>query len=200
MLRLWKHAAGLLLALALVACGQSPTPPPGVTDIKGIMPALDFSFVRANDSAPVQARDYRGKVSVLYFGYTHCPDVCPTTLSNLSLALGAMSGDADKVRVLFVSVDPERDTLPILKSYVNAFAPQIDGLRGTANTIANLARRYRAAYSVTPASATQGYEVTHSNSVYFFDARGRARFVTMHTDNRAALVKTLRYLIDSASD
>ncbi len=111
-----------------------------------------------------------------------------------------MGGDADKVRVLFVSVDPDRDTLPVLKSYVNAFAPQIDGLRGSANEIARLARRYRVAYSVTPASATQSYEVTHSNSVFFFDAKGRARFVTMHTDDQTALVKTLRYLIDSASD
>lgn len=171
-----------------------------MTDIKGIMPALALSMTRANDGAAVSARDYRGKVSVVYFGYTHCPDVCPTTLSNLSLALGAMGGDAQKVRVLFVSVDPDRDTLPVLKSYVAAFAPQIDGLHGTANSIAALARRYRVAYSVTPASATQSYEVMHSNSVFFFDAEGRARFVTMHTEDQGALVKTLRYLIDSASD
>lgn len=199
MLRLWRHAAGLLLALTLSACGQS-APPRGVTDINGIMPALELSMIRANDGAAVSARDYLGKVSVLYFGYTHCPDVCPTTLSNLSLALGSMGKDADKVRVLFISVDPDRDTLPVLKSYVNAFAPQIDGLRGSANDIARLARRYRVAYSVTSASATQTYEVTHSNSVFFFDARGHARFVTMHTDDQGALVKTLRYLIDSASD
>ncbi len=164
------------------------------------MPTLDLSMVRANDGAAVSASNYHGKVSVLYFGYTHCPDVCPTTLSNLSLALGSMGGDADKVRVLFVSVDPERDAVPTLKSYVNAFAPQVDGLHGSANEVARLARRYRVAYSVTPASATQSYEVTHSNSVFFFDATGRARFVTMHTDDQTALVKTLRYLIDSASD
>jgi protein SCO1/2 len=187
------------LTLALSACGQS-RPLPNMTDIKGVMPALDFAMTRANDGAQVTAYDYRGKVSVLYFGYTHCPDVCPTTLSNLSRALGAMGNDANKIRVLFVSVDPSRDTLPVLKSYVTAFAPQIDGLRGTDNETMRLARRYRVAYSVAPASATHTYDVTHSNSVFFFDGQGHARFVTMRTDDHDILVEALRYLIDSASD
>jgi protein SCO1/2 len=199
MLRFCRHAAGLFLVLALAACGADK-PPADMTDIKGVMPALDFSLTRANDAAPVTARDYRGKIAVLYFGYTHCPDVCPTTLSNLSIALRDIGSDAQKVRVLFVSVDPDRDTLPVLKAYVGAFAPQIDGLRGTANQIAVLARRYRVAYSVTPASTTQSYQVSHSNAVFFFDSHGAARFVTMHTDDTKALMKTLRYLIDSASD
>lgn len=193
MLRFWRHAAGCLIALALFACGQS-APPPDMTDIKGIMPALSISMTRANDGKAVNAGDYRGKIAVLYFGYTHCPDVCPTTLSNLSLALTALGDDAKKVRVLFVSVDPQRDTLPVLKEYVNAFAPEVDGLRGTANQVADLARRYRVAYSVTPASATHGYDVTHSNSIYFFDGEGRARFVTMQGGDPAVLEKAIRYL------
>jgi protein SCO1/2 len=195
MLRFWRHAAGCLIALAISACGQS-APPPDMTDIKGIMPALSISMTRANDGKAVTADDYRGKIAVLYFGYTHCPDVCPTTLSNLSIALKALGDDATKIRVLFVSVDPDRDTLPVLKDYVNAFAPEVDGLRGTKNRIADLARRYRVAYSVTPASATQGYEVTHSNSVFFFDGDGRARFVTMHSDDQAALLKAFHYLLN----
>lgn len=195
MLRFWKRAAGSLLALVLFACGQS-APPPEMTDIKGIMPGLSISMTRANDGKAVTAKDYRGKIAVLYFGYTHCPDVCPTTLSNLSLALNALGDDAKHVRVLFVSVDPDRDTLPVLKSYAEAFAPEIDGLRGTANQIADLARRYRIAYSVTPASATHAYEVTHSNSIFFFDGEGRARFVTMHSDDQAALLKAFRYLLN----
>jgi protein SCO1/2 len=195
MLRFRQRAAGFLLALALSACGQS-APPPDMTDIEGIMPALSISMTRANDAKPVTADDYRGKIAVLYFGYTHCPDVCPTTLSDLSLALKALGNDAKKVRVLFVSVDPVRDTLPVLKSYVEAFAPEVDGLRGTANQVADLARRYRVAYSVTPASATQAYEVTHSNSIFFFDSEGRARFVTMKSGDQAALAKAFRYLLD----
>ncbi len=167
-----------------------------MTDIKGIMPGLSISMTRANDGKAVTAKDYRGKIAVLYFGYTHCPDVCPTTLSNLSLALNALGDDAKHVRVLFVSVDPDRDTLPVLKSYAEAFAPEVDGLRGTANQIADLARRYRIAYSVTPASATHAYEVTHSNSIFFFDGEGRARFVTMHSDDQAALLKAFHYLLN----
>jgi protein SCO1/2 len=197
MLRFGRLAAGFLLVLTLAACGQEK-PPTDITDIKGVMPTLDFSMTRANDGAQVIAHNYRGKIVVLYFGYTHCPDVCPTTLSNLSVALEAIGDKAKDVRVLFVSVDPNRDTLPVLKSYVNAFAPQIDGLRGTANQIAILARRYRVAYSVTPASATHAYQVSHSNAVFFFDRSGAARFVTMHSDDTKALIKTLRYLLESA--
>lgn len=185
--------------MLLAACGQEK-PPPGMTDIKGIMPSLQFMLQRANDDAPVTERSYRGKIAVLYFGYTHCPDVCPTTLSNLSVALNAMGDEAKKVRVLFISVDPNRDSVPVLKAYVNAFAPQIDGLRGTPNQVADLARRYRVAYSVTPEAAGQPYEVSHSNGVYFFDEKGKARFVTMDTSNKDALVKTIRYLIDSTGD
>ncbi|HVP83150.1 MAG TPA: SCO family protein [Rhizomicrobium sp.] len=171
-----------------------------MTDIKGIMPSLQFMLHRANDDAPVTERSYRGEIAVLYFGYTHCPDVCPTTLSNLSVALNAMGDEAKKVRVLFVSVDPNRDTIPVLKAYVNAFAPEVDGLRGTPNQVADLARRYRVAFSVTPETPGQPYEVTHSNGVYFFDGKGKARFVTMDTTNKDALVQTIRYLIDSAGD
>ena len=171
-----------------------------MTDIKGIMPSLQFMLHRANDDAPVTERSYRGEIAVLYFGYTHCPDVCPTTLSNLSVALNAMGDEAKKVRVLFVSVDPDRDTIPVLKAYVNAFAPEVDGLRGTPNQVADLARRYRVAFSVTPETPGQPYEVTHSNGVYFFDEKGKARFVTMDTTNKDALVQTIRYLIDSAGD
>ncbi|HVZ68547.1 MAG TPA: SCO family protein [Rhizomicrobium sp.] len=167
-----------------------------MTDIKGVMPDLKFSLTRANDNAPADAHSYRGKVSVLYFGYTHCPDVCPTTLSNLSIALNALGEDAKKVRVLFVSVDPDRDTIPVLKSYVSAFAPQIDGMRGTANQVADLARRYRVAFKVTPATSGRPYEVTHSNSIFIFDGAGRARFVTMSSDNQPALLAALRNLLN----
>lgn len=199
MLRNGLFAAGLILAFVGAGC-KPAAPPPNMTDIRGIMPALSFSMIRANDGVPVTANNYRGKVSVLYFGYTHCPDVCPMTLSNLSTALAALGGTAKDVRVLFVTVDPARDTLAVMKDYAAAFAPQVDGLRGTENQIAGLARRYRVAHSATPATATTPYEVTHSNSVFFFDARGRARYVTMQTDDSAALAKALRYLADSGRD
>ena len=96
-----------------------------MTDISGGMPKLDFRLTRA-DGAPVSGPSYRGKVVALYFGYTHCPDVCPTTLANLTDMLGRVK--SPDVRVLFVTVDPARDTLAVLADYAKAFSPQVEGL------------------------------------------------------------------------
>jgi protein SCO1 len=183
----------IVCAALLAACERSPSPQ--VTDIAGVMPPLEFQMVRASDGAGVTARDYRGKVVVLYFGYTQCPDVCPATLSNLAEMLHRLGARASDVRVLFVSVDPARDTLPVLKAYAAAFAPQVEGLRGSADQIARLARRYRVAYGVTPASPGHPYAVMHSDSVFFFDAVGRARFVATSTDDIAGLARDLRMLL-----
>ena len=121
--------------------------------------------------------DYRGDIVMLYFGYTFCPDVCPTTLANVADVLKRLGPDAERVRLLFVTVDPDRDTLPVLADYVKSFAPQIEGLRGDPDQIASLARRYRIAYSVTPATATHPYEVTHGSAIYVFDGSGAARLL-----------------------
>jgi protein SCO1/2 len=107
--------------------------------------------------------------------------------------LQKLGPDADKVRVLFVTVDPGRDTLPVLKKYVAAFAPQIDGLRGSDNALADLARRYRIAYSV---KTQPKYEVMHSSAVFFFDATGRARLVTLTTDDTAGLAQDVKRLLE----
>ena len=186
----FMRLAALALVLMAAACGRSDW---HATDISGAMPALDFSMTRANDGKPVSAADYRGKVVVLYFGYTHCPDVCPTTLANLSEVLGKLGARADEVRVLFVSVDPNRDSEALMKTYVNSFSPQIDGLRGTDNQLTTLARRYRIAYSVTPGT---NYEVMHSNAVFFFGRDGKARLVTTSTDDVAGLTKDIQRLLE----
>jgi protein SCO1/2 len=181
-------ALAALFALTLAACA----PPRGaVTDIAGVMPSLEFVMTRANDGKAATAGDYRGKAVILYFGYTHCPDICPTTLANLASVLNALGSRADDVRVLFVTVDPDRDELPILKKYVEAFAPQIDGLRGTPDAIAMLARRYRVTYEVTPASSDHPYEVMHSDSVFFFDTSGRARYVATSVDDTAKIARDI---------
>jgi protein SCO1/2 len=140
---------------------------------------------RANDGAWVTQDNYRGKIALLYFGYTHCPDVCPATLSNLADVLKDLGPHAGDVRVLFVSVDPERDNLKALKEYANAFAPEIDGLRGSNNEIAKLAQRYRVLYSVK--TTPQGVEVMHSGSVFIFDRDGHAREVLTTTTDEKAL-------------
>jgi protein SCO1/2 len=173
-MRIGTIAAALLLVL-LAACSRQGGGAYHATEVSGALPALDFAMTRANDGRAVTAADYRGKAVVLYFGYTHCPDVCPTTLANLAEALGKLGAQANDVRVLFVTVDPNRDDITTMKGYVQSFAPQFDGLRGTADRLTALTRRYRVAFSVTPGPP---YEVMHSNAVFVFDKAGRARLVS----------------------
>jgi protein SCO1/2 len=165
----------LALAPALSACdGNEPW---HETDITGAMPDLAFTMARAKDGKEVTAADYRGKVTMLYFGYTFCPDICPTTLANVAQVLKGLGDDAGKVRVLFVTVDPNRDTPKVLNQYTDAFAPQVDGLRGTPDQLAALARRYRVAYSVKASEDPTKYEVTHSPAIYVFGDKGKARLL-----------------------
>jgi len=178
--------AALLLALVLAGCSKPA--PWHMTDISGGMPRLDFHL--SENGKPVTAQDFRGKVVALYFGYTHCPDVCPTTLANLTrMAEKVASPD---IRILFVTVDPDRDTDAVLNDYAKAFSPQVVGLRGTANQLADLARRYRVAYTVTKGPP---YEVMHSNAVFFFDRDGRARLVTTDTNDPAMMAQDVGQLL-----
>ena len=187
------RAIGFAALLTLAACGRGEIRP-GATDITGVMPDLKFAMMRANDGAAVAQDSYRGKITLLYFGYTHCPDVCPATLSNLSDVLKGLGPHANDVRVLFVSVDPARDTLPELKSYVTAFAPQIDGLRGSPNAIAMLAQRFRVLYSVT--ETPHGVDVMHSGSVFIFDRAGKAREVMTTTSDEKRIASDLDRLLE----
>jgi protein SCO1 len=186
--------AVLALCLLLAACGGEK--PFHAIDITGAMPKLQFRMERANDHAIVTADSYRGRVVILYFGYTHCPDICPTTLANLSEVLKRLDTRAYDVALLFVSVDPDRDTPDVLGKYVRNFAPQIDGFTGPPNGLMALTRRYRVLYSVTKDSPGHPYEVMHSNSVFFFDRSGRARLVTTSTDDIAGLTEDVKRLLD----
>jgi protein SCO1/2 len=191
-----RHFVTATMLLGLAACGRGEVRA-GASDIAGVMPDLSFKMTRANDGAAVTADSYSGKAVLLYFGYTHCPDECPTTLANLAKVLHDLGPDAKEVRVLFVSVDPTRDRLPILKAYVQTFAPQIDGLRGTDDEIASLARRYRVLYRVTPASAAANTEVMHSDSTFFFDPTGHARLVTTTTDDTKTIAADIKRVLAS---
>lgn len=155
------------------------------TDLTGSVPNLNLSMTRANDGRAVSAEDYRGKVTMLYFGYTYCPDVCPMTLANAAHVLKALGSSGNRVRVLFVTVDPNRDTLPVLKRYAAAFDPRVDALRGTSDELAALARRYRVAYAVESDGSASAYQVMHSSGVYMFDGKGKARLLvsTLSTDH-----------------
>jgi protein SCO1 len=161
--------------VALAACGNDAKW--HAIDISGSLPPLSLTMTRAEDGKTVTQADYRGKVVLLYFGYTNCPDVCPETLANISDILTRLGPAARDVRVLFVTVDPNRDTAPILAAYAKNFGPQIVGLRGTPDELAILARRCRVVYSVTPATGGHPYEVTHSSAIYVFDHSGAARLI-----------------------
>lgn len=174
-----RRAAGLIgatIGLALLGGCDSGAKWHAI-DVSGSSPPLAFAMTRASDGKQVSEADYRGRVVLLYFGYTYCPDVCPTTLANVADILRRLGSEARQVRVLFVTVDPDRDTLPVLAAYVRNFGPEFEGLRGTPDQIAALARRYRVVYSVSPATKDHPYEVTHSSAVYVFDGGGAARLL-----------------------
>jgi len=184
----------LLLVSLLAACGQNE-PPWGLRNISGLMPSLDFTLTEARDGATVHGKDFRGKVVLLYFGYTHCPDVCPTTLSLLSHAVKALGTSADQVRILFVSVDPARDTLAQLKTYAAAFGPEVVGLRGSADELEAFTKRYRVSYGYGKPDSRGAYEVSHSSAVYVFDRKGEIRLLIGSTDSAPIITGDLQRLL-----
>ncbi|CFV97649.1 SCO1/SenC/PrrC family protein [Bordetella pertussis] len=135
---------------------------------------------------------------MLFFGYASCPDVCPTTMAQLTAVLQQLGEQARDVRILFVSVDPHRDTPDILQAYVNEFNSNAIGVTGNEKQIADLARRYRVAYQIEkpkPGDDADIYDVTHSRGVYIFDNQGKARLLASDTDTIDTMVKDLRQLI-----
>ena len=164
--------------LALAGCHHDLSPQD--VSVRGLVPPLTFSMTDAATGRQVTEADYKGQVTLLYFGYTNCPDVCPATLYNLQRIEQRMGPDAVKIRVLFVTVDPDRDTPPILSQYVALFGNNLTGLRGTADQLYELARRYRVVFSV---SKTPTYAVTHSAAVYVFNAKGDPEFIIAGLDS-----------------
>lgn len=147
------------------------------TDVAGSTPDLKFTLTRASDGKTVTADDYRGKIVLLYFGYTYCPDICPTTLAHVAQVLTPIDTSANDVRVLFVTVDPARDDLKTLKDYTANFGPEFVGLRGSPDTLEALAKRYRVAFSVKPDPDPAKYVVSHSSALYAFDRDGHAKLL-----------------------
>ena len=183
----------LFLLALLAACSHAPSPWQ-LTDVRGHLPDLRFHLTD-DRGRPVTGTSFRGKTVLLYFGYTHCPDVCPTTLAHLTVALQNLGPLAREVRVLFLSVDPGRDTPAVLHAYVRAFGPYIVGLTGTPAEIARVAKRYRVAYSYGKPNAEGNYEVSHSAAIFIFDARGRARLLADQQSTVAQLTHDLHLLV-----
>lgn len=187
--------AGILSMMTITGCGRSSDSQPWhLLDITGHMPALQFTLMR-DDGQTVTQKDYLGRPVLLYFGYTHCPDVCPTTLADLAIALRQLGPAADQVRVLFVSVDPARDTPAVLKSYVNAFGPWFVGLTGSQEQLVALTKRYRVAYRLGAADTSGNYAVYHSSAVFIFDRQGKARLLTSLSDKPDLIAGDLRRIL-----
>ncbi|MGH8162445.1 MAG: SCO family protein [Gammaproteobacteria bacterium] len=179
-----------VLALAGCSGGQKWE----TTNITHVMPNLKFTLTRDNGKV-VHADNFRGKVTMLYLGYTNCPDICPETLADIAHALHMLGPEARQVRVLFVSVDPHRDTLPVLKKYTAAFGPQFIGLTGTQNQLRALAARYREAYSYGPKYPKGNYVVNHGAGIYVFDKKGGARLLMTYHDKSSAIAHDLKQLL-----
>ena len=183
----------LLLVLSFAGCAP---PQPGFinTDITGADCCKDFRLTDHNGKVRTLA-DFRGKAVVMFFGYTQCPDVCPTTMLEMKAVLQQLGADAQRVQVLFVTVDPERDTRELLSRYVPAFDPSFLGLYGDMDVTAKTAKEFRVFYQKQPGSTPSSYTMDHTAGSYVFDPQGRVRLFVRHGDGGANLVADLRIVL-----
>ena len=191
-----RRVVAPLAFLALAACSR-PAQPWHLTDVSGHLPDLDFSLVD-DSGAHVTGQSFAGRTTLVYFGYTHCPDVCPETMARLMQVLARVGPDADNARIVFISVDPARDTPALLRAYVRAFDDKhAVGLTGADRAIEAVAQRYRVAYQMEKRDPNGAYEVTHSSAVYIFDRDGHARLLATDRDSIDAIAADLRRVIHS---
>lgn len=190
----------LILLTALSGCGEKKkdfysTPP---KDLSGVDYGKDFHLTDYNEK-PRQLSDFKGQDVVLFFGYTHCPDVCPTTLSDLALALKKMGNDAAKVQVLFVTVDPDRDTPQILKKYVPSFNPTFLGLYGNAAETKAAAHEFHVFYQkVQIEDDMKNYAMDHTAGCFVFDPSGRLRTYMKYGEKPAEMARDLESLLKAS--
>jgi protein SCO1/2 len=189
-----KLLSALLLCLSLLLGGCSGPPVFVSTDISAVPWGKDFSLTD-HHGKPSRLADFRGKAVVLFFGYTQCPDVCPTTLSTMREAMKLLGEDAKRVQVLFVSVDPARDTPALLAQYVPAFDPSFLGLHADENSIAATAKEFKVFYAKQPGSTPGSYSIDHSTGSYAFDPQGQLRLLLRHGETPANVAADLKLLL-----
>lgn len=181
----------LLLAFWLAACSDSPPPPGG--------PAArptGGDFVLQSADGPVDSRALRGKVMLVYFGYTHCPDICPASMAASAQALNQLTAEERaKTRLLMISVDPERDTLPGLKTYATFFHPNMMGVTGTPAEVEAVAKAFGAGYVKQKPDADGRYAVDHSAQTYVVGPDGKLAAVLQLGAEPATVVATIRKLL-----
>jgi protein SCO1 len=186
-----------VLVAAALACLVACSPDARkfqASDITGSSFGRDFSLVDFNGK-PRTLADFRGKAVVLFFGYTQCPDVCPTTLAALAEAMKRLGADADRVQVLFVTLDPERDDAALLKQYVPAFDPRFLALRGDADATAQTAKEFKVIYQKVPGATPGSYTMDHSAGTYVYDPQGRLRLYVSNGQGPDVFAHDLRELL-----
>ena len=195
--RLTAGALLLLLAVFLAACDSSPRAPAfELTDITGADFGRDVRLTDHNGK-PRTLADFKGKVVVVFFGYTHCPDVCPVTLGELAIVARELGKDAGNMQVLFITVDPDRDTPAVLSKYVPAFNPDFLGLYGDVDATARTAKEFKVFFQKQPASGG-GYSVDHSAGTYVYDKAGRLRLFASYGQGAPKLLHDIRLLLQSS--
>jgi protein SCO1/2 len=192
-----RLVAALLLTLAaacLAGCGERGDAPGfKLTDVTGANFGKELALTD-HTGKPRTLADFRGKVVTVFFGFTHCPDVCPTTLAEMAQVVKALGPDGDRVQVLFVTVDPERDTQQVLARYVPAFHPGFLGLYGDAEATARAAKAFKIYYQKQPAKDGH-YSVDHSAGTYILDREGRLRLFAGYGTGAPALLHDIRLLL-----
>ncbi len=185
----------LLLALALLAGCSKPeySAPLHAIDVSWQHPHPDFHLMDATGK-PRTLADYRGKVVVLFFGYTHCPEVCPTTLADLAQVMRLLGKDASSVQVLFVTLDPERDTPAVLSKFVPSFDPSFVGLYGNAEATAQAAKAFGVNYE-KHADKHGGYTLDHTDSTYLIGPDGAPLWMSRYGEQAELVVKDINLLL-----
>lgn len=198
--------AGLLMALSLTACGDKSTGGSGEmtlspansafinTDVTGLGYARDFALTDHTGKLRTLA-DYKGKAVVVFFGYTQCPDVCPTTMVEMADVMKELGPLASKVQVLFVTVDPERDTQELLSKYVPAFDPSFVGLYGDKAATDKVAKEFRVFYQKVPGKTPGSYTMDHTAGSYVFDPDGHIRLFIRHGQGADPIAHDLKLLL-----
>jgi len=183
-----------LMGLALIAC--SPKPSFKNVDITGSKAfGNDFSLLDPDGKVRTLS-DFKGKAVVIFFGYTQCPDVCPTTLTEMQQVMTLLGPQADKVQVLFITVDPDRDTAAILKQYVPAFDKRFLGLRPADQAaLEKVAKDFMIYYKQVPGTSAGSYTIDHTAGSYAFDPEGRLRLYIKHAQGPEILAQDLKELL-----
>jgi protein SCO1 len=200
----WSRRAGLKAlaagfgAIALAGCNRSGGPSFRATDLTGASYGRQLELVDHTGRART-LEDFRGKVVVVFFGFTHCPDVCPTTMLTLANVVKRLGPRADDVQVLFVTLDPERDTPQVLSQYVPAFHPTFLGLRGDPEATKRAAREFKVFHERVDSRKGGGYTIDHTAAAYVLDRQGKLRLYMRHSQTEADVEADLRTLLAAAA-